>query len=312
MSQETQRQDQDQPIDYAPPAQEPKKNNNNRIYLAIIVLLIISNIYFIVSRNKVAEQRDVARSEFASSDSSRVAVESDYNAALIRLDELMSKNASMDSMLMDKNSEVAKLRKQIDAIIKNKNATAAELGKAKRLIEQLNSKVNNYEERIAALESANDVLTTERDVLSSEKDELIRVGSVLHASNIRMKPIDIKRGGKKIKETEKARRVDVMRIMFDIDENRIAETGVKELFLRITGPDGNLLSNAAYGSGVTELSDGATLNYTLSKLIELQKAQPVNDVIVDWNQDSDYREGDYHIEIFNEGYKIGSGRVTLR
>lgn len=310
-----------QPAQNEPQPQQPQqpKRDNSKIYWAIIVLLLISNIYFIVTKNKVTEQRDQVQAEFNFSDSSRKAVEADYNAALVRLDDLVSKNDQMQNLLGDKDGEIAKLRSQIDAIIKNKNATAAELGKARRLINLLNSKVQTYEERIASLESDNerlgvekDMLVEERDALDAEREQLAKLGSILHVSNIRMTPIDIKRGGKKVSETQRAKRVDVMRIMFDIDENRIKETSVTEFFLRITGPEGTVLSNAAYGSGVTTLDDGSSINYTLSKLIEVQKNTKVSDVVVDWNQDSDYKSGDYRIEIYQGGFKVGAGNVTLR
>lgn len=320
MSQEFNRPEQ-QP--YVPPTQpqQPKRNNTG-IYIAIIALLLCTNIYLFVNRNKVAEERDLAQTKYSSSDSSRRAVEGEYNSALARLDELVSKNAEMDSLISDRNGEVAQLRKQIDAIVKDKNASAADLGKAKRLIATLNGKVKTYEERIAELEGENTRLTESNTTLAREKDstatenvglsQKVKLGAVLHASNIRMVPIDLRRGGKKEVETGKAKRTDVLRITFDIDENRIAESGRKEIFLRIYGPEGNVLSNAAYGSGVTTTADGQQLNYTLLKQISLQQNQPVKDVIVDWNQDSNYKKGNYNIELYNDGYKIGSGTVTLK
>lgn len=303
------------------PQQKPRdpRKDYTKVYGVVILLLIVSNIYFIVKSNKTAEERDTVRSEFNTADSSRKAVEADYNAALVRLDDLVSQNSEMESELNNRDSEIAKLRSQIDAIIKNKNATAAELGKAKRLIATLNTRVQTYEERIASLESDNarldkerSILQEERDELDAEREELAKLGSILHVSNIRMVPIDLRRGGKKVKETERARRVDVLRIKFDIDENRIRETSVTEFYLRITGPQGNVLSNAAYGSGVTTMDNGETVNYTLSKLIEVPYNTEVSDVVVDWNQDSDYESGDYRIEIFQGGFKVGSGNVSLK
>lgn len=297
----------------------PPKKDYTKVYWVVIALLLISNIVLLVSRNKVADSRDEARAQFNMADSSRNAVEADYNAALVRLDELVTKSSAMEGMLSDRDGEIAQLRNQIDKIIKNKNATAAELGKAKRLINILNGKVQTYEERIATLQSDNerlgverDILEEERNALDAEREQLAKLGSILHVSNIRMVPIDIKRGGKKISETQKAKRVDVLRIKFDIDENRIKETSVTEFCLRITNPEGIVLSNAAYGSGVTTLDDGQTVNYTLSKLIEVEKNSQVNDVIVDWNQDSDYKSGDYKIEIYQGGFRVGAGNVTLK
>lgn len=316
MSQEFNQSEQNQPGNQP---QAPKKDNSKTILWAIIVLLLVSNIYFIFRSNKVAGERDIAVAEFNSADSSRQSVESDYNAALARLDELVTNNSQLQQELGDRDSEVAKLKTQIDKILKNKNATAAELGKARRLINELNGKVTTYEERIAALETDNerlgmerDMIQTERDSLDAERENLAKLGSILHVSNIRMTPLDLKRGGKKANETSRAKRVDIMRIKFDIDENRIKETSVTEFFLRITGPNGSVLSNAAYGSGVTTLDDGSTVNYTLSKLIDVEKNTPVKDVVVDWNQDSDYQSGDYKIEIYQGGYKVGAGNVTLR
>jgi peptidoglycan hydrolase CwlO-like protein len=301
--------------------QQPKKNNN-MLFIGVIVALLAVIAYLFMNNNKLSTQLDAKTHEFDIADSSRRAVEADYQASLVRLDELVSKNNMMDSVINDQNGEIAKLKSQINSIIKNKNATAAELGKAKRLIAQLNGKVRTYEERIAELEHQNADLTDQNTVLTAERDQAVtenvglqqkaRLGAVLHASNIRLTPIDLRRGGKKEKETGRAGRVDVLRITFDIDENRIAESGTKEIFIRITDPSGNLLSNAAYGSGSTTGAEGEAINYTILKQIALETNKPVKDVSADWKQDSDYAKGTYNIELFNDGYKVGGGSVTLK
>lgn len=306
-----------------PGSQSPKpKKNNTLIYVVIIIVLLATNIYLFTSRNKLAGEKETSDMMAATADSSRSAVETDYNAALARLDELVGRNAEMDSMINSRNGEIERLKGQIQNILKDSRASAADLGKAKRLIAQLNTKTRSYEERIAELETENKTLVGKNEVLTHERDstvteniglaQKVRLGAVLHASNIRMVPLDLRKGGQKQKETGKARKTDVIRIYFDIDENRIAESGTKEIFLRITGPDGNLLSNAAYGSGVTSTAEGGSLNYTLVKQISLQQNQPVKNVTIDWNQDSDYKKGSYGIEIYNEGHKIGSGTVALK
>ncbi len=301
--------------------QQPKKNNN-MLFIGIIVALLAVVIYLFINNNKLSDRLSAAQYQFNEADSSRRAVESDYQAALVRLDELVSKNTLMDSIINDQNGEIAKLKSQINAIVKNGNATKAELGKAKKLIAQLNSRVRTYQERIAELERQNADLTDQNTVLTVERDQAVtenvglqqkaRLGAVLHASNIRLTPIDLRRGGKKEKETGRAGRVDVMRVTFDIDENRIAESGNKQIYIRITDPSGNLLSNAAYGSGIMTDAEGKDVNYTLLKEIALETNKPVKDVSADWKQDSDYQKGTYSIELYNDGYKIGGGSVTLK
>lgn len=322
MSEETNQQSTEHPFQNNPENNQAPKTDMKKIFIAVIALLVIAIIFLLVKNNNLSNKLDLAQSDYAISDSSRRAVESDYQAALVRLDDLVSKNAQMDSLVKNRNGEIAKLRQQIDKIINDKNATAEQLGKAKRLIAQLNGKVHSYEERIAVLESENVRLGAENEILEDERDatvadniglqQQVRLGSVLHASNIRMVPINLKRGGKKQVETGKAKRVDVLRIMFDLDENRIIESGLQEIFIRIKGPEGTVLSNAAYGSGITTTYDGQSLNYTLSKQLQIEQNNEANDLIVDWNQDSDYQKGTYKIELYHNGYQIGSGNVTLK
>lgn len=304
------------------PQQQPKKNNSTWIFLAIIAVLLGLVIYLFFNKARVADQRDLAFMERDSATLDRDNIRSEYDAALARLDQLVTKNAEMDSMINSRDGEIARLKKQIQDIITQSNASEADLKKARSLIATLNAKVKSYEERIAELEGENSRLTNLNQVVSQERDstvtenvglqQKVRMGRVLHASNIRLEPIDLRRNGKKEVGTSKAKRTDIFRVTFDIDDNRIVEDGVKDLYLRIIGPDGNLLSNAAYGSGITSTYDGQQLNYTLMKQISLKQNQKINDVVADWNQESDYAKGDYEVEIYNDGFKIGSGNIRLK
>ena len=298
------------------PGSQPRKNT--LIYWIVIAALLATCVYMFIGKRKATEQSDQTTAQLAVSDSSRKSIENDYNAALGRLDQLTTKNVQMDSMINNKDGEIAKLKGQIGRIMSDKNANASQLAKAKELVATLNSKVKSYEERIAQLEHDNRKLTNENAVVTKERDSTVtqnialkQIGSVLHASNIRMLPIHQKRSGKE-KETKKARRVDIMKITFDIDENRIADSGPKDIFIRILGPDGNMISNAASGSGNTTLADGKNINYTVTKQIPLEKGKPVNDISMNWHQDGDYQAGKYGIEIYNSGYLIGKGDVTLK
>ena len=297
-------------------ASQPRKNT--MIYWIVIAVLLATCIYMFLGKRKATEQNEQTTAQLVVSDSSRKSVENDYNAALARLDQLTTKNVQMDSMVNVKDGEIAKLKEQIGKIMHDKNATAGQLAQAKELINKLNSTVKGYEERIAQLEQDNSKLTNVNATITKERDSTVtqnialkQLGSVLHASNIRMVPIHQKKSGKET-TTVKARKVDLMKITFDIDENRIADNGTKDIYIRIVGPNGNMISNAASGSGVTSLADGKSLNFTVMKQIPLEKGKPVNDVSMNWHQDGDYLPGNYAIEIYNQGYLIGKGSVSLK
>lgn len=295
------------------------KKNYNKVLIPLLALSLVGNGYLLVSKNKVAEQNNFLISENTDINAAKDTLQNQYDAALARLDDLTGKNAELDQMVNEKDSELAKLKSEIKSLLGKKNATVSDLKKAQSLISSLRGKVQGYEERISELEIANTNLTSENTQLynenekvSAEAQKLKELGSVLHISNIKMEPINQKRNGEKEVETTKAKRVDILRIVFDIDENRIAETGLNEIFVEIKAPDGKLLSNAAFGSGITTDADGQTLNYTVVKRINLEKGQQMTNVSVDWKQESEFVKGQYNINFYNRGYKIGTGSVQLR
>jgi hypothetical protein len=304
------------------PQNSPGKKNNSIVYWVIIAVLLVGCLYLFMSKNKMAEDNNIAmaskQKQTDSVNSVRAALQSDFDAASVKIDQLVSQNAKMDSTLEGNKAEMAKLQTRIRTILGKEKATDNELKEAREMISSLNDKTKAYEARIAELEKENTVLTGKNVVLTKERDStattnlaLKKIGSVLHASNIRMEPIHIRKNGKE-KETEKAKRVDVLRIKFDIDENRIAESGTKQLYLRIIAPDQTILGNPANTSGMMTLNNGGKLGYSVMKEISLTQNQMVKDVAVDWHQDGDYKKGDYTIEIYNEGYKVGNGNVTLK
>jgi hypothetical protein len=296
---------------------QPKKNYN-KLLIGLLALSLAGNGYLLVSKNKVTEQNNFLISENTDLNSAKDTLQNQYDAALARLDDLTGKNAELDQLVKEKDGELAKLKSDIKSLLGKKNASIADLKKAQSLIGALRGKVKSYEERIYELEIANTNLTSENTQLYEENDSvrataarLKKLGSVLHISNIKMEPINQKHNGEKEVETSRAKRVDILRIVFDIDENRIAESGLNEIFVVIEGPGGKLLSNAAFGSGVTT-DEGNTLNYTVVKRVNLERGQRMANVSVDWKQDSNYQKGDYNITFYNGGYKIGSGSVQLR
>ncbi|MCW3120641.1 MAG: hypothetical protein JWQ38_133 [Flavipsychrobacter sp.] len=300
----------------------PAKKNNSIIYLVIIFVLVAACVYLFVSKNQMATDNDMAskmmQHQIDSVQTDRASLQTDFNAASAKIDQLVSQNTKLDSALQGDKAAMAKMQAQIRTILSNKNATQAELKKAREMINELTGKTKDYETRIAELEKENTELTGKNQTLTKQVDStstvaagLKKVASVLHASNLRMEPIHKKHNGKE-KETTKAKRVDVLRIKFDIDQNRITESGSKQMYVRIIAPDGKVLSSASNASGMMDNSNGGQLQYSVMKSIALTQNEMVKDVTVDWNQDGDYPKGAYTIEIYNEGYKVGSGNVTLK
>lgn len=265
-----------------------------------------------------AAEMEMSQHSLDSLHAEQALLQTDFEAASAKIDQLVSENAQLDSMLNSQRNAMNKLQGRIRGILNKQNVTKEELEEAKLLIINLTDRSKEYEERIAELEKQNRILTGKNKVLVKERDSTVsqniairQLASVLHASNIKLEAIKIKRNGKQ-KETQKARKADVLRVTFDIDENRIAESGTKMVYLRILTPSGTVLNNPVNGSGMITTAQGDQLSYTMSHGVPLTYNQPLKNIIVDWKQNGDYEKGEYRIEIYNDGYDIGHGSVTLK
>lgn len=302
------------------PGPEKPRSRNGLIYGILIAALAGTWIYMLYDKNKASETIVQQSTQIDSISSSRDALQQEYNAANARLDDLISQNSRMDSLVKTKDKEIQDMKARIGSILSNKNATQAQLAEARRLIEQLKSNIEGYTQTIERLEGEKIVLAGERDVARKQRDSVstvkdsltkkVDLGSVLHASNIKLSPINIKRSGKEV-ETSKAKRADMMRVTFDLDENRIAPTGDKDIYVAITAPDGSPLAVEALGSGRFTLEDGTEKLYTAKKTVSYVQGQKQL-ISMDWKQNSDFKPGDYAVEIYHNGFRIGQGRVTLK
>lgn len=300
---------------------ESRKKTFAVAYIGSLLILLAMCAYLFISKNQAASEHQVVavsmQKTIDSMNTSHTTLQNDFNAASAKIDRLTSQNLRLDSSMHARQAEMRKLQHRIKTILDDKNATAQELKTAQELIAQLTDKTKEYETHIAELEKQNTELTNKNQVLVHEVDStttqnvaLKKVASVLHTSNLRMVPVHKRKNGKE-KETVKAKKVNALKILFDIDENKIAESGKKQMYVRIVGPDGNVLSSAANASGTLTTNAGSPVNYSLMKEVTLAQNEVVKDVDIDWMQDNDYKRGNYTIEIYNDGYKVGNGRIML-
>ncbi len=315
----------------APQSTPPRRDDRKLIYGILIVLLLGTWAYIIYDKSKSKETITQLQMEYSNVDSARNVIEQEYNDALARLDTATGNNTQLQGALSERQVEINNLKKQITAITSNRKATASELATARGLINQLNGKIGEMVAEIDRLKGENKVLTstnqdlnTQRQQLATEKQQLeenlttteaVRrqvedVASTLHASNMNITPINVKNSGKE-KETETAKRVDLLRISFNLDENRVAPSGTKELYVAVTSPSGSPVTMSS-GSGTFDTRENGSKPYTSKVMVQYEQGKRAN-VSFDWKQEgAKYETGAYKIEVYHNGYKIGEGTKTLK
>jgi hypothetical protein len=310
-----------------PQSPAPKKDNRGLIYGILIVALLGTWGYIIYDKSKtkeVMQQKDV---RYTMLDSSKNQVQKEYEDALLRLDAMMGANTKLDSLVKTRDKEVEQVKARIRTLVNKQNATAADLAEARSLINQLNSKIDGYVAEIERLQGENQSLTAERNTLTTQKTELeqnlnntqtakkaaeekVDVGSTLHASNFRIAAINEKSGGKE-KATTTAKKADKFRISFDLDENLIAPSGQKDLYILVTDPAGKLVSEQGLNSGTFTTRKDGEKQFTNKVSVDYEQGARKN-VSFDLKQTDKYQPGAYKVEVYHNGFKIGENTVQLK
>lgn len=310
------------------PANQPK-DNRKLIFGILIAALVGTWGYIIYDKSQSSKKIDQLTVQYTAADSSRSAVEAEYNDALSRMDSLTGTNAKLSGELAERKTEIEDLKSRIKNELGKKDA---DLRKTRSMIKELNGKITDLLAQVEQLKQENQTLTvanadlsTQRDTLTAQKTRIEQdlsttqaakaqvedVGSTLHASNINIAAINVKGSGKE-KTTQTAKRADLFRITFDLDENRIAPSGEKELFVCVTGPDGHPITVPSNGSGTFTTREEGDKVFTNKMTVNYEqgKRMPVS---FDWKPESGkYQTGSYKIEIYQNGYKIGQGTKELK
>jgi hypothetical protein len=304
----------------------PRKNYKNLIIGALAVAFLGTGGYFMFDKTKSGQLIDKQQTQIAQVTDEKSDIQKSFDASLVRLDSMTGSNTDLNNKLSEKNKEIAKDKSEIRSILNKKNATAAELVKAKQLIVSLNDKITNMEQEIARLTQDNQVLTQDKVVLTAEKEKLnqdltattvikeelvkkVDIASTLNASNITITPVKIRKNASE-KITETAKRVDKLVISFDVN-NRIAEPGLKDVYVLVTGPDGKLISTEALGSGSFTTREGGDKLYTAKLPVDVETATKKM-VEFSLTPGADFVQGNYTIQIYQNGFMIGEGKRELK
>ena len=310
------------------PVVAEKKNNLRTILTAALgVALLATWGYVIYDKNKSKETIQQKETVIASTSLQRDQLQKELEDAAMRYDVLKTSNSKMDSAITAKDRDIDGKKAKIQQLLNKSNATAAELSEARRLIASLNGDINGYQAQVAVLQQQKTQLISEKAVVTQQrnsalrnydsstlvikqKEDLINVGSTLHASNFNIVGINEKSSGRE-KTTSTAKRVDKLRISFDLDENMITQSGSKELYVCITAPDGTPVAVQALGSGTFSTREGNEKPYT--QKIDVNYSQNKRQTVsFDWKQNSTFLTGNYKIEVFNNGFKVGEGYKPLK
>jgi len=241
----------------------------------------------------------------------------------VRLDSTKINADSLKGQLDTKLDEIYKLRNDIGSILKNRNATRADLSNARGMIGELQQRVDELKNQNTSMEEEKKRLTDVLDQLNNDMKgleqnikrlgdenktltEKINVASIFVASEVKLTPVTVK--DQREQETNQAKKTTKFVISFNV-QNNISESNEAEVVIVIVKPDGQVLQNSVWDAGSFETRNEGRKNYTLKMKFDYQKGEPKH-LLFSLNADK-YEKGNYNLQIYHNGVMIGKTTKTL-
>ena len=298
---------------------EEQNSKSKRLALiVVIILLILLNGVFIYvwNTNRVLKEE---------SQKLLLQKEVEYQKAVGELNLFKGKNAQLDSLVEAANAELAAKSLQLDSLLQINKLSAQQIERFKRENGKLNYYKKLYLEKIDSLIKANETLRVENSTLKAEikteqrrNEQLmdqnvnltnkVALGAVLKVSNFSVEGIRMRSGGKEA-ATTKARSVEKIKACFSLSENKVANRGNKNVYLRVITPEGSSLWIEDAGSGKF-MAQGQETLYTAMATVDYQQEELP--LCIYWTKGTPFAEGTYKAEVYADGILIGETTFTLR
>ena len=237
------------------------------------------------------------------------ALQSDY-------ENLSSEYDSINAQLDSSREEIAQL---LDRVKKSEATDRAKIRQYEKELGTLRSIMRGYINQIDSLNTLNHRLAEEAATARREAEEVKQVntqltqkvedlsgrvaaGSVIKAHNFVMYAYN-----NNDKITDKANRVVRFLVNLSLVENELAPRGPVRVYVRVTDPDGNLLSD---GRGTTFNFNGETLEATASREVDYQGQEVDLGIYV--NNVGSFMKGIYVVDAYTTQAQLGHGELLLR
>jgi myosin heavy subunit len=300
------------------PKAEPKKNNKAAVVIALLsIIIIIQGVKIYLDY----QEKAVIRQE-------KAVVEEELGTTMQRLTEI---RAELDSKI----KEIEKLGGDAKELLKAKTEVEAELKSVRKrndkAIRELKDKVEGYEELLKLkdeeieklkvvnkeLYSENRNLKTKQNVLNDSLNKLgqtktelankVALASQLKAENVSVMAVNGK--GKERESPFRNRQIEKLKVEFNIAENKVAPIEGKKVLIRVNDENGKTIFDVARGSG-TFIFEGKEEFFTAAQEILFDNTRQKLTFL--YEKGSEYVPGSYTVEIFTDGYKMGTVSFVVK
>lgn len=307
--------------------QEERSSNNRTLLVVglILVLLSINGILLYMQRqakNEVVQKEQEVQTKNAELEDQIkkfMALKGDFERQSQELQQMGMTNDSLEARIAAVNADLLQLRS-----FRASSFSVADQKKFRTRAASLESVIRKKDEEIAQLQADNKQLFGENNELKTKQNEMtdsittlkttrqalaqkVTIASRLTTSMMKVNIITTKGKEKSDDDAEyRAKRVEKVKITYALLRNDVADQGTKTVYLRLIEPDGATLTQ---GGGTMRI-DGQEQPYTASQEILFTNAN--TPYTFTFAKGSPYKQGKHVVELYSDGFQIGTANFTLK
>ena len=210
-----------------------------------------------------------------------------------------SKIKDYETFLVAKDDDIRKLKAE-NGILVAKTQTL-ETEKQQVIVENTSLKTEKAELTTTLTKTVDDFTTKNNDLKRQ-----VNLASAMKAINVQVTALSSK-GKERDGGEYKAKRIDQIKVAFIMPSNPVAAQNNKDIYVRVLDANGAVVEN---GNGGIVQVDGKEIAYSFRKNVPFENNDQRVDLVS--GKGANYTKGQYSVELYSEGFKIGKGIFEVK
>lgn len=293
------------------------KSKNSIIVVLVLLILALAAIgLYLYNDSKNKEDELSAVVELMNQEKERV--ENEFEDLTVQFDGYTS-TIRNDSLLKQLDTEKARVRELLEELRQTKSTNAKRIQELKDELDSIRKIMMHLVAQIDSLNTENQLLKSENtqirqkyeassqtiQQLAKEKENLSEV--VTRASKLEVVDFSVTTLNDKNRKTGIFSRIANLQFNYTIAKNITAQPGKKMMYLRLSRPDGEILTK---NPSHTFRFENRDIEYSARK--EYEYGGEAHSDVIYWKVEEIIQKGNYRAEFFTDGELIGSFTFVLK
>lgn len=291
---------------------------NKKVIIPILVVLVaaIGVLVYLYFAQKQEMTEMVEQMEFEKSE-----LEDEYEDLAMQFDGYQTPNLSNDSLTQLLSQEQQRVRDLLEELRITKATNARRIAELKKELATVRQVMVSYVHQIDSLNQTNQRLTAENRqvreqyaVVQQQAEELQQQNSdltekVTRASMLEITAFKVTPLNKRDRKTSNINQMQKIQFDFTIGKNITCSRGLKDVYMRIVRPDGELITLPDPQNRLFAF-ENSEIEYSIKK--EIEYAGEALDVTMYWTVGEILYPGTYNADFFIDGALVASFPFALK